>query len=128
MKIFEVLDAQAEQPIGDPANHVSKMDEEKLTTTLYEFIIDDDQLHKEFFIPLALKINAHGKNLNRETLPSKFMPMINRGCTLFYDIHQLKGSEDKILTKRIREAVCQRIAEQSVDEILRGEYQLGDSQ
>lgn len=128
MKIFEVLDAPVETPIGTPADHVSKMDEERLTTTLYEFIIDDDLLHKDFFIPLAREINAEGDKVNREELPRRFMPMINKGCSLFYDAHGLKGLEEKILTKKMRAAVCQRIAEKSVEDILKGEYQLGDSQ
>lgn len=103
-----------------------QQDEEKLENDLYWFILDDDQLHKEYFIPLAHEINKKikSKDFDRSEYIKRWAPMINKGCMKFYDQQEMTEHPKDIFSKDLRKSLCQRISDQSITDIEKGEYNL----
>lgn len=104
-------------------------DREQLGELMFWYILDNDQLHKQYFIPLARSayIKTHNEQFDQEEFCNSFMPMIKKGCTLYYHENQLEGHLRDIFTKDMRRSLCQRMAEYTYDDIVNGEYNLGDT-
>jgi hypothetical protein len=106
----------------------TKLDDDNLMDNVYWFILDNDELHKKDFIPLAREIarQQKSKSFNRETYVNRWMPMVEKGCMEFYKRQQMQGDPKDIFTKNMRKDLCQRFADQAHDDISSGEYNLGD--
>jgi hypothetical protein len=104
-------------------------DREQLSELMFWYILDNDQLHKQFFIPLArgAYIKTHSERFDQQEFCDSFMPMIKKGCMMYYHENQLEGHPKDIFTKNMRQSLCQRIAEYTYDDIAKGEYNLGDT-
>lgn len=100
-----------------------KFDENELQEMIYEFIINNDKLHKEEFLPVAQRMS---RNPTSDHQAKIWLPLVNKGCMEFY--HQNKMMEDpvQLFHKKFRKEMCEKIANEANKEILRGDYQLGE--
>lgn len=101
-------------------------DKEKLVDEVYWFILDDDQLHKEFFLPVARKLSTlkKSKNFDKASFLKEWLPMVNKGCMKFYKENQLTEDPKDIFTKQVRKDLCQRLCDQACEDIDNNEYKL----
>ena len=63
-------------------------DRAKLANDVFWFILDHDRLHKQHFIPIAQEIYrqvAAKKPVDHEKYTECWMPMVEQGCSEFYD-------------------------------------------
>lgn len=101
-------------------------DREKLVDDTYWFILDDDQLHKEFLLPLARKISdlKKSKKFDKEKFLKEWLPMVNKGCMKFYKEKQMIEDPKDIFTKQVRKDLCQRLCDQTCEDVDNNEYKL----
>jgi len=100
-----------------------KIKEEGMSEDIFECIINDDDLHKKVFFPIAEEI------VNKPTEehdPSIWMPLVNKGCMKFYRQHELKEDPKKLFSKKFREDLCTKMSEHYNKDILKGAYNLGN--
>lgn len=102
-------------------------EEQELSDNLFWHLLDDNQLHKEFFMPAASDIYKKHKNKTVEDTHDwkLWMPMVNKGCVEFYKKHDIKGDPKDVFHKDLRIAACKRLADHYHDDIVKGEYKLG---
>lgn len=108
-------------------NNDKKETEEFSKDELFWSIIDDDQLHKKYFFPIARKIKKlHSKNkLDRSQCVQEFMPMVNQGCLKFSKKEKIFGKPSKLFPKEMREELAQRLFDHYEDDILKNRYNIG---
>lgn len=106
----------------------SKYNEEELADALYWFILDDDDLHKRHFMPLAHSIQGamNKKEFDHGEHVKKWMPMVNAGCMKFYKMNEMYEDPKDVFPFEMRKGLCHRIATQHHQDIESGEYNLGD--
>jgi hypothetical protein len=133
MKLYEFFGVPTYEKAGeetdprDDLNGVSKIEQEKIADDLYWYILDHDQLHKEEFLPLAREIKAKqkDKSFDHGDYIQKWLPMVNKGCMLFYKEMKMEKDPKDIFTKEMRRALCHRLADQHHNDIAKDEYNLG---
>lgn len=105
-------------------------DSDRLSEDVFWYIIDNDQLHKQFFIPLARTayIKIHNNTFSKKEFCDSFMSMVKKGCISYYNDQNLMGHPKNIFSKLMRKSLCQRLADYTYDDIAKGEYNLGDAQ
>ena len=99
-----------------------KLQETQMLEDILEYIINDDNLHKKVFFPIAEEI---GNKPTDEHTPKVWMPLANKGCMKFYHKFDLKEDPVKLFSKEFRESLCTRLSEHYNGDILKGLYQLG---
>jgi hypothetical protein len=107
---------------------MSKDREDKnLSDELFWYILDHDKLHKDYFIPLARKINKDHKadKLDKEQCISEFMPMVKKGCMEFYQHKKMNNNPDKVFTKEMCKELCEKLFDHCREDIVKGQYNLG---
>lgn len=127
MKLLEFFSvSKLDDEHSNRQDNEPKIDKERMFDDLYWFILDHDSLHKTYFLPIARKIDAKrkSKGFDKSTYIKKFLPMINKGCMLFYKEKSLEGDPKDIFSKSLRKDLCHRILNQSYDDICRGEYKI----
>ena len=100
-----------------------KLKEEGMLEDVFEFIINDDTLHKTVFFPIAEEI---GRSPSKEHDPKEWLPLANKGCMKFYHKFDLKDNPKELFHKKFREDLCTRLAEHYNGDILKGIYNLGN--
>lgn len=127
MKLLEFFNPH-KSDVTEKQNNSSdpKIDKERLFDDLYWFILDHDGLHKEYFIPLAKEIDRKrkSKEFDKSDYIKKFLPMINKGCLLFYKEKSMNQDPKDIFTKQLRKDLCHRLLDQSYEDICKGEYKI----
>ena len=122
-------DEQNDKDPRDVMSGQSDHEKDQLADEIYWFILDDDELHKEYFIPLASDIAALQKadKFNHNAFIKKWLPMVNAACLKYYKEHgeELSGDPDDLFPIEMRKALCQRLADQHHTDISKDEYQLG---
>jgi spermidine synthase len=99
-----------------------KVKQEGLSSDVFEYIINNDRLHKTVFFPIAEKVV---KESTKEQDPKVWMPIVNKGCMEFYSATKMKENPREIFTEEFREELCQKMAEHYTPDILKGVYNLG---
>jgi hypothetical protein len=99
-----------------------KINEDDLLEAIFEYILNNDKLHKEQFVPVAQTIL---RNPTSEHKANIWLPLVNKGCMEFY--HQNKMIEDPIslFNKEFRKKMCERFSTACNRDILKGEFDLG---
>ncbi len=105
----------------------SESEREKLANDVFWFILDHDKLHKKYFFPLAQEIYETNKRkkLDKTKYVECWMPMVEEGCMEYHHEKKLKGNPKKLFDEEFCKEMCQRLAEQHVEDICKGEYKLG---
>lgn len=99
-----------------------KSQEESLLGEILEYIINNDRLHKECFMPIAEKIY---RRPTKECQSSMWMPLAEKGCLGYHKAAELKENPGKLFSKEFRENLCNKIAEHYQSDVIKGVYQLG---
>lgn len=104
-----------------------KQDDKNMSNELFWFMLDHDQLHKDYVIPLAGKIKqAHqGESLNKSKMVKEFMPMVKKGCVEYYHKNKMSGKPKMLFPSELREELCERLYDHYCDDILKDKYKLG---
>jgi hypothetical protein len=100
----------------------AKIKEADLCDDVFEYIINNDKLHKEEFFPIAEKVV---KEATKEQKSDLWMPMATKGCMQFYKENKMKEDPKKIFTMEMRKKICDKLAEHYQGDILKGIYNLG---
>ena len=79
-------------------------DEQSKNNELFWFIIDHDQLHKDYFFPIKNKIL---KKHNRQEVLSDLMSMVKKGCKEYYVDKKLEGKLGKVFPEKLRNELCE---------------------
>jgi hypothetical protein len=130
MKLNEFF-SKSERPVSEidkqKYSDMAETNKQALSDAVYDAILDDDYLHKAYFLPLARKIKiAISKNTAKKSnFTLKWLPMVNQGCKYFYKKHELKGDPRKIFNKEFRMELCKKLANKFFDDISKDEYNLG---
>jgi len=100
--------------------------DQEIANELFQYILDHDRLHKEYFHPLAKKISRQQQNKkeNKSQLVKEFMPMVEKGCKEFYHKNKMSGKLGKVFPLDMREELCDRLYDHYCDDIKRDKYKL----
>jgi len=107
---------------NDKHNKDAEMKEADLVSEIFEYIINNDDLHKEDFLPVAEQM---ARTATKEQKSDLWMPMANKGCLKFYKENKMKEDPKKIFTMEMRKELCNKLAEHYQGDILKGIYNLG---
>lgn len=99
-----------------------RIKDEDLVSEVFEYIINDDDLHKSEFFPIAEKVI---KEATKEQKSDLWMPLATKGCIRFYKENEMKEDPKKIFNMEMREELCDKLAEHYQSDILKGTYNLG---
>lgn len=130
MKLYEFFGGYSNDTDNNPSDELSgktKIEQEKLSDELYWFILDDDELHKKCFMPVARELaeRMKDKSFDHSKFTSKWMPMVNKGCLKFYKENEMTEDPKEVFPKEIRKALCQRFADEHHKDIQKGDFKLG---
>ena len=122
MKLFEFF--------GRPINaSTSKEEKDKgfKPDDIFFFILNNDDLHREHFFPLAKKIKkTHGSSsFDKNACVKEFMQMVNKGCKKYYEEKKLFGHLKDRFPKELREEICEKLYEHFYEDIIKDNYNLG---
>jgi hypothetical protein len=122
-------DEQSDKDPRDVMSGQSDEDQDKLADEVYWYMLDDDNLHKEYFIPLAYDIKALQKadKFNHNEFVNKWLPLVNAACTKFYkeNKEELPGDPADLFSLDMRKMLCQRLSDQHHTDIENDEYKVG---
>lgn len=129
MKLFEFFGKLTfDQDHKDDKFSLSREEKEDLEDSLFWYILEDDELHKKYFMPSAKKLKARYNNHQDDSSKDwiEWLPMVNKGCTKYYAEHDIPGDPKEIFSKKLRKEICKRLENHYRNDILNDEYQLGD--
>jgi len=101
-EFFGQLNLDQQQHVGNGMHHE---EDEKLRDDVFWFVLDDDDLHKQFFIPVADKVKNHHTARDWKT----WIPMVKAGSLKYLKTHNIKGDPRERFNKEFLRDVCQRI-------------------
>lgn len=99
-----------------------KIKNDKLCDDVLEYILNNDQLHKKVFFPIAEKVVREATKEHKSDI---WMPLANKGCMGFYKERDLKEDPRQLFSKEFREDLCDRLAEHYQNDLIKGVYNLG---
>ena len=129
MKLFEFFgQLNFKKDHDDDKFSLSREEEESLEDSLFWYILEDDELHKKHFMPIAKKLKAKYDNHNDDSSKDwkEWLPMVNKGCIKYYKAHDVMGDPRDTFNKKLRKDLCKRIENHYRNDILNNEYNLGD--
>lgn len=130
MKLYEFFSVPSiEKDEEHQSDDQSNTNREKLANDLFWYILDHDDLHKKYFIPIAQKIDRKlraEEKVDREEYTECWMPMVKEGCLEFHKENKMKGDPKKLFDKEICKGLCHRFAEKHLEDLEKKSYKLGD--
>jgi len=130
MKLYEFFSVPSVEQSEE--KNLSKMtgeEREKVANELFWYILDNDDIHKKHFIPIAKQIQRDLKSkgkIDRKDFIDCWMPMVEAGCLEFHKDKQMPGNPRKVFDREFREGLCQRFSDQHLEDIKKKKYNLGD--
>jgi hypothetical protein len=105
----------------------SKTEKEKLSNEIFWYILDHDKLHKKHFMPIAQDMHEAIKSgkLDRNKYTECWMPMVREGCLDYHEEKKMAGNPKKMFDEDFCKEICEKLAEQYIEDIRKGEYKLG---
>lgn len=131
MKLFEFfgkIDHDIENTDDQNRIGINKEEEAKLADDVFWFILDDDDLHKQYFMPIARKLKKiYDSESKLDDIHDwkSWAKMVNNGCMKYYQEHALKDDPNDIFDKKFRMELCKKLTNHYHDDIIKGEYNLG---
>jgi hypothetical protein len=131
MKLYEFFNVpvdKKEKAFPDYANSKSDEEKTKIADQLFWYIIDNDDLHKEFVLPFIkdMKAQITSPGFNRDRFTKKWLPMINKGAKLFYKHEKLKDDPKDLFTDNLKDELCKQLCDKFIDEVKEDHYHIGD--
>ena len=114
MKLFEffgnINQDSSKEDERDPQS-LGKEEEQELADNVFWFILDDDDLHKKHFMPIAKELKAKYANTKDDASHDwkVWIPMVNAGCTKFYKEHKIEDHPSDVFSKEFRRDLCKRL-------------------
>jgi hypothetical protein len=110
----------------DPLS-LNKQDEEDLQDEIYWCILDDNDLHKKYFLPIAKQLKQRYENHEDDSTKDwkEWIPMVNKGCAEYFKNNDLRGDPKDIFNNKVRRDICKRLEEHYRKAIMNDEYNLG---
>lgn len=121
MKLVEFFSKPLE--VTSPKNS-KEVDDQKMDDDLFWFIVDHDKIHKDYFFPIAKKLQ-HMKECGDDKVFELFMPMVIKGCKEYYTDKKLSGRLSKKFPLDMREGLCKRLYDHYNEDVKKGKYRLG---
>lgn len=91
---------------------------------LFSFVLEHDNLHKEYFFPIANKIKKL-EECPMTLVKELYMPMVKTGCKEYYQKKKLSGKLGKIFPEEMREELCHKLHDHYFEDVKSGKYQVG---
>lgn len=129
MKLFEFFGQLTfKKDHEDDKFSLSREEKAELEDSLFWYILEDDELHKKHFMPIAKNLKARYDNHEDDSSKDwkEWIPMVNKGCLKYYKDHDIPGDPKDIFNKKLRKELCKRIENHYRNDILNNEYNLGD--
>jgi hypothetical protein len=124
MNLFEFFGTHEiinDDPHGRDEDNKEK--EKALFLDVFEYMINNDNLHKKFFLPAAKKVQEGPTKQHSSKI---WLPLVNKTCMEFYQKFNLKENPAELFNEEFRKNMCDKCAEYHQKHILTGEYNLGD--
>lgn len=86
----------------------------ELESDVFWFILDHDRLHKDYFIPIARKIQSLD-SVDKSEVCKLLAPLVNKGCKEYYHQKKLQGHIGKLFPKKMREDLCEKLFNHYID-------------
>jgi len=127
LEFFGNIEHNVNQDKDQDPTGLGKEEEKELKDNVFWYILDHDDFHKKYFMPIAKKIKkAHAKSKTEDMHDWKtWLPMVNAGCAEFFKKQPTMGDPHEIFHKKFRMDICKRLADHYHKDILKGEYELG---
>ena len=100
----------------------NKFNENQLVEDVFEYILNQDDLHKKYFLPAAQVVLV---KKSKERDPKVWENLVNQGCMKFYKEHKLIEDPHDLFNPKVRERLCREFAKHFHEDILKGEYRIG---
>lgn len=128
MKLLEFFNIPTDKVNKVDSQGRSKIDQDDLEDRVYYFILDNDELHKRYVLPFAKSIRQklEDPNFQKNKYKKYWIPMIDKGCDIFYKDNKLKDNPVKMFNKELRDALCVRFNDEIIDHIQNKMYKIGD--
>lgn len=130
MKLYEFFNVPVDKTGKEskPFKKQHQEDKQKAADDAFWYILDHDQLHKEFVLPYVKEIKTlvSDPNFNKDRFTKSWIPMINKGCSLYHKKSKMTGDPKDLFDKQTREDLALRFAEQLIDDISNDEFHVGN--
>ena len=115
MKLYEFFGKINHNPNEDKDNQdpqaLGKEEEQELADNVFWYILDNDELHKKFFMPISKELKKKyadtTDNASRDW--KVWLPMVNSGCMKFYKERNLEQHPSDAFGKEFRRDICKRL-------------------
>jgi uncharacterized protein YaaW (UPF0174 family) len=129
MKLNEFFNVPIDKKEKNDPEHVrvSAEEKQKMADEVFWFIIDHDMLHKEYSLPFVrdMKDQLKSPNFDKDKFSKMWMPMVNKGCHLYYKQNKLKKDPKELFDKELRDGLCKSLGEKFIEEINDNAYHIG---
>lgn len=130
MKLYEFfgnINRDPEQDKDQDPQALGKEEEQELCDNVFWYIIDEDDLHKKYFMPIAKKLKAKYDDTTDDASGDwkVWIPMVNAGCMKYYEENKLNQHPKDAFPKELRNDLCKRLEDHFREDIAKGEYTLG---
>jgi hypothetical protein len=122
MKLFEFFGNINHNPNQDKdldSKTPGKEEEQQLADDVFWYILDDNDLHKKYFMPISkeLKIKYADTKDDDSRDWKVWLPLVNAGCMKFWKEHKIKQHPKDAFHKEFRRDVCKRLEDHYHEEI-----------
>lgn len=102
--------------------------DDKLEDTLYWFILDNDRLHKQYFLPLAFDYykQKDRSNFDRDRFAEKCIPMVIDGCKEYCKNLKTDTAPEEMSNKDLFRSLAQRMVDQIINDAKEDAYGFKD--
>lgn len=129
MNLFEFFgsfDIDNNNNKSNDSTKLSREEEQQLADQVFWFILDDDGLHKKYFLPIAREIRKnHNDNTGDRHDWKSWIPMVNSACARYFKEHNVKGNPKDVFNKMFRKNLCKKLCDHYHIDIVKGVYNLG---
>jgi len=108
----------------------SEEEQGKLEDDLFWYILDNDDLHKEFVLPFIsdLKTAIDSPEFSKNRFSKKWYPMIRKGCHSFYKKKKMSADPKDLFGQELIQNLSDRLTNKFVTDIKDDQYYIGKHQ
>jgi hypothetical protein len=129
MKLYEFFNVPFDRKEKDTSTFLKKSDEDKdkMSDDVFWFIVDHDNLHKEYVLPFVrdMKSQINSPDFNRGKFTKKWLPMVKKGCQLFYKHKKLKDDPKDLFSNELQDDLCKRLCDKFIEDVKEDSYNVG---
>lgn len=102
--------------------------DDNLEDNIYYFILDDDRIHKEHFLPLAIDYynQKDNDNFDRKSFAKSCLPMVKDGCRAYCKSLKSEEIPDEMLNKDLFRSLAHRLVDQIINDVKEDAYDFED--